>query len=305
MDFDTYVQNGLDQLPPPTMNNRSGNDMDFSAALRADRQYNPCPEARPSDGILAGSFQRFPDWNESSIYPGTSRAVSIYCSPEFSSSDEPPWLAFFNDGDGYLWREGDVRATYVFDSMHANGEIKRIVAIFVNPGTSAEHEDQRSIEYDTISSRFVEFIDQEIVPFVEDKVNTKMSADPLRRLICGISSGGICAFNAAWHAPSSFGLVLSHCGSFTNIRGGHNYPSMVRRNPRKPIRVFLQSGQHDLNTIPGDWTIGNKDMASALEFAGYESRFVFGEGGHSLCHGGAIFADSLRWLYQIDQPDSP
>ena len=72
---------------------------------------------------------------------------------------------------------------------------------------------------------------------------------------------------------------------------------MIRRTPRKPLRVFLQSGKRDANIVPGSWPIANQDVAAALEFAGYDYRFEFGEGGHSLRHGGAIFADSLRWLF--------
>lgn len=85
-------------------------------------------------------------------------------------------------------------------------------------------------------------------------------------------------------------------GSFVNIRGGHNYPYLIRSTPRKPLRVFLQSGARDGNIILGNWALANQRMASALEYAGYEYRFVFGEGGHSARHGGALFADSLRWL---------
>ena len=116
--------------------------------------------------------------------------------------------------------------------------------------------------------------------------------------ICGISSGGICAFNAAWHRPDLFARVISHCGSFTAIRGGHNYPVLVRRTPRKPIRIFLQSGANDADIVIGSWPLANQTMAAALDFAGYDYRFEFGEGGHNLRHGGALFADTLRWLWR-------
>jgi enterochelin esterase family protein len=90
--------------------------------------------------------------------------------------------------------------------------------------------------------------------------------------------------------------VLSHVGSFVNLRGGHQYPYLVRSTPRKPIRVFLQEGKGDVNIVSGNWVLANQQMASALEYAGYDMRFDFGDGGHSLRHGGAIFAESLRWL---------
>ena len=91
--------------------------------------------------------------------------------------------------------------------------------------------------------------------------------------------------------------MLSHCGSFTNIHGGHNYPYLIRTTPRKPIRVYLTSGKNDAETPAGDWPLANQTMANALTYAGYDYHFEFGEGGHSVRHGGALFADSLRWLW--------
>ena len=114
--------------------------------------------------------------------------------------------------------------------------------------------------------------------------------------VCGISSGGICAFNVAWHHPQSFARVLSHCGSYTNIRGGHNFPYLIRSTERKDIRAYLQSGEQDASIMLGDWPLANQSMARALEYAGYDYHFEFGTGGHSLRHGGALFAESLRWL---------
>ena len=165
------------------------------------------------------------------------------------------------------------------------------MGVFVNSGK------ERSFEYDSVTPTFLNFINEEIIPLVEDHLGYELNRDSSKRLIVGQSSGGLCAFNAAWHSPTSFGCVLSHCGSFTNIRGGHNYPYLVRSTERKPVKVLLQSGKDDLNILYGNWAIANKDMASALEFSGYDFKFVFGEGTHSVRHGGAIFADSLRWLW--------
>src|SRR5213078_3820699 len=98
--------------------------------------------------------------------------------------------------------------------------------------------------------------------------------------------------------PDQFGRVLSQIGSFANIRGGDAYPGMIRKTERKPIRVFLQDGRNDLNNLHGDWPLANQSMASALAFAGYDFKFVFGDGSHSGQHGGAILPDALRWLWR-------
>ena len=81
-----------------------------------------------------------------------------------------------------------------------------------------------------------------------------------------------------------------------NIRGGHNFPYLIRSTPRKPLRVFLQSGALDANIVTGSWPLANQQMAAALDFAGYDYRFEFGVGGHNLRQGGALFAQTLRWL---------
>jgi len=114
----------------------------------------------------------------------------------------------------------------------------------------------------------------------------------------GRSSGGICAFNLAWERPDSFGRVVSHVGSFTDIAGGNAYPSRVRKSAPKPIRVFLQGAAGDLDNRSGSWTIANFDMAAALRFKGYDYRFEFGQGAHDRRHGAAIFPETMRWLWR-------
>ena len=92
---------------------------------------------------------------------------------------------------------------------------------------------------------------------------------------------------------------MSFCGSFVNIRGGNQYPELIRVTPPKPIRVFLQSGENDLNMPAyGNWALANKQMASALTEMRYDHWFVFGTDGHDDKHGGAILPDALRWLWR-------
>src|SRR5581483_6471453 len=122
------------------------------------------------------------------------------------------------------------------------------VGVFINPGTFADGKSNRSFEYDTLSDQYVRFLLEEILPEVEKTV--KLRQDAAGRAICGISSGGICSFTAAWERPDQFSKVLSWVGSFTGIasgktlkEGGNNYPVMIRKTPHKPIRVFLQDGE--------------------------------------------------------------
>lgn len=275
-----------------------------------DAAYHPCPEAFPPDDVIRGSVAKFEGWQESIVYPGTRRNLWIYTPPVAPATTVR--LVFFNDGAWYLSRSGPVRATQVLDSLHHAGAIAPTAAVFIMPGDPAGAVEgpiasydartaQRSLEYDMLTPRYGEFLFGEILPLVERETGFAVSARPEHRTTCGISSGGIAAFTAAWHHPGECARVLSHCGSFTDIWGGHNFPSLVRRTPRKPIRVLLQSGEHDADTPFGNWALANRAMASALEWAGYDYRFEFGTGGHNLHHGGAIFADSLRWLWRDDE----
>jgi len=157
----------------------------------------------------------------------------------------------------------------VFDNLIAEGDMPVTIGGFINPGQN------RSFEYDTLSDQYVRYLRQEILPEVKKVAN--FSDDPDRHAISGISSGGICAFTAAWEAPDLFHKVLSHVGSFTDIasgpnlkQGGHNYPPLIRKTmPPKPLRVYLQDGSHDLDNEHGNWPLANQEMAAALNYAGY------------------------------------
>ena len=126
-----------------------------------------------------------------------------------------------------------------------------------------------------------------------------VSTNAADRAVCGISSSGICAFTVAWEKPEQFGKVLSHIGSFTNIRGGWAYPGLVRRTKDQPkaIKVYLQDGRNDLNNLHGNWPLGNQDLAAALQFAGYQYRLEMTDGGHSGKWAGEALPDALKWLW--------
>ncbi len=308
LSVDTHLALGLDRPPPDEVNGRSNRDILTSLNHPGDAPYHPCPEAEASDEVPAGNVTRHGDWQDSEIYPDTHRTLHVYTPAGFDQT-QPARLILFQDGSGYVARRGAVRATRVLDTLHARGEIAQTVGVFVDPGVpigitvapgeyNVEAMAQRSYEYDSLTADYGNFLLREVLPYVAAAHGITFQADPAERTICGISSGGICAFTAAWMHPQQFGRVLSHCGSFTGIRGGQNYPYLIRTTARKPIRIFLQSGENDAQTLFGDWPLANRTMANALAYAGYDHQFVFGSGGHSLRHGGAIFADSLRWLWR-------
>jgi enterochelin esterase-like enzyme len=265
----------------------------------ADEDYVPGPEATRREGVLAGVVSEY-SWN-STLFPGTERNYWIYVPAQYTP-DKPAALMVFQDGEGFLKENGSFRAAAVFDNLIAAGEMPVTIGVFINPGqVPAAREGQeprknRSYEYDSLGDLYARFLLEEILPEVNKLY--KITENPEARAICGNSSGAICAFTVAWERPDSFRKVVSHIGSFTNIRGGHVYPSLIRKVDPKPLRVFLQEGENDLDNLHGNWPLANRDMDAALTFAGYDHKFVMGSGKHSGRHGGAIFPDTLRWLWR-------
>jgi enterochelin esterase family protein len=254
-----------------------------------------------------GRVEHF-SFTNSLVFPGTTRDCWIYIPAQYDGAT-PAALMVFQDGHAYASTNGQMRVPLVFDNLIHQGAMPLTVGLFVNPGHRGEgapkgdgwgNRNNRSFEYDSLGDAYARFLIEELIPYVTSAWKLTLTTDPNRRAICGMSSGGICAFTAAWERPDYFRKVLSHIGSFTNIRGGHVYPALIRKTERKAIRVFLQDGANDLNNLHGDWPLANLQMASALRFAGYDVRFEFGDGAHNGKHGGAILPESLRWLWRTE-----
>ncbi len=269
---------------------------DDSPSNASDRQVQPdVPQGKLTEGVFA----------DSRMFPGTTRHYSVYVPAQYSEN-EPANLMVFMDGKNYAKADGVFRVPVVFDNLIHQDAMPVTIAVFVNPGTipatkpGAKDRSNRSFEYDSLGDRYATFLVDEFLPVALKGLN--ISDDAKRRAVCGISSGGICAFTVAWEKPDQFGKVLSHIGSFTNIRGGWAYPGLIRKtkDAPKPIKVYLQEGKDDLNNLHGNWPLGNRDMAAALQYAGYQYKLVMTEGGHSGKWGGEVFPDALRWLWSDD-----
>jgi enterochelin esterase-like enzyme len=270
------------------------------ATARAADDYVLGADSQRQPGVPEGTVTK-KRWVSEKIFPGTERDFWVYVPQQYKGT-EPAALLVLQDGGAYVDPQGQFRTTIVLDNLIHQGAIPVTIAVFINPGQiPATVEGQkpranRSFEYDTLSDQYARFLLEELLPEVGREL--KLTADPAHRVIGGISSGAICAFTAAWERPEAFGKVLSHVGSYTNIRGGHVYPSLIRKTERKPIRIFLQEGSNDLDNLHGSWPLANQEMAAAFKFAGYDYRFEYGDGGHNGKHGGALMPESLRWLWR-------
>ncbi len=292
----------------------------------------PAPAPRPLTGdalqhagVPAGTLSERLTLR-SSIYDGMVSDYWIYVPAQYDPA-KPAALMVFQDGEGYLNRKGDHPALNVIDNLIAQGKIPVMICVFTNPGDISAapgtatyrfveaygrkwsrtlKDSMRSTEYDTVSDRYPRFLKEELLPEVGK--HYRLRADAYSHAITGLSSGGICAFNAAWQRPGDFTRVISWIGSFTSIQwqedpqvldGGQDYPDKILREEHRNLRVWLQDGSNDQeNPKYGSWPMANIRMANALKLKGYDFHFSFGVGPHAPAEGAGELAEEMTWLWR-------
>ncbi len=238
---------------------------------------------------------------DSQIYPGTEREILVYVPQQYDGT-KPACLLVCMDGILY-------DATTVMDNLIATGEMPVTVGVFVNPGVVYDEDREvvrynRCKEFDSTDDHFATFIETEVLPMVEGMKTESgktiaLSQDANDRAITGASSGGIAAFSVAWNRPDLFSRVYTTVGTFVAMRGGHEYPAIVRKTEPKPLRIYMQDGWYDVwNPIFGEWFEYNLLMESAFNFAGYEMFHHWNRGNHSIKYGTLAFPDAMRWLWK-------
>ncbi|MBR1538710.1 MAG: hypothetical protein IJ636_04305 [Bacteroidales bacterium] len=268
--------------------------------LRHNAQYPDDPAFVPVADSLRGLILKG-EWNSSDIYPATRREWQVYVPVQYDGRTPACLLLGL---DGILFN-----ATTVLDNLIASGQMPVTIGVFVQPGVSYDEAGNvlrfnRSNEFDRTDGTFARFLETEILPMVERLVTPDgrkilLSRNPDDRAICGASSSGIAAFSAAFFRPDLFHRVYSSVGTYVAMRGGNDYPALVRKQEPKPLRIFLQDGMKDAwNPLFGEWWEQNLLMESALDFAGYEEIAHWDRGGHSIWHGTRMFPDAMRWLWK-------
>ncbi len=265
----------------------------IASTLRAD-------DPKPTGDVPKGEVTKY-TIEGSKVFPGTVRDYWVYVPKQYDPA-KPACLHVNQDGIQF-------NAPAVFDELIHKGEMPVVIGVFVMHGRVKATSDRaidrfnRSYEYDGLGDNYARFLLEELLPDVEKKAATdgrpiRLSRDGNDRSIAGSSSGAIAAFTAAWERPDAFRRVFSAIGTYVGLRGGNDYPTLVRKTEPKPIRVFLQDGSGDLNIYAGDWWMANQEMERAFTFAGYEVAHVWGEGGHNGKHATEVFPDAVRMLWK-------
>ena len=237
----------------------------------------------------------------SAIYPNTRRSFQVFVPNQYTG-ENPACLVVGLDGNLF-------NAITVMGNLIKTGEMPVTIGVFLQPGVSYAPDStiiryNRSNEFDRTDDRLATFIEKEVLPLVEgittpDGRKILISNNPNDRAITGASSSGIAAFTVAWERPDMFARVYSSVGTFVGMRGGNEYPVIVRKTEPKPLRIYLQDGVNDTwNHIFGDWWEQNQLMASALNYAGYEFDYKWDRGNHSITYGTRAYPDAMRWLWR-------
>ncbi len=289
--------------------------------------YELGPDSLPQPGVPKGKLEG-PFLFKSQIITNTVRRYWVYVPAQYTP-DKPACVLVFQDGQRATRTNGSLRVPQVMENLIAKKEMPVTIGIFITPGARGDeyveapnggNPNNRAAEYDALNDRYTRFLIDEMLPEVGKTYN--LTKDPEGRAIGGTSSGAICAFTVAWERPDAFRKVISCIGSYASIGyrpardgqpmipGGDLYPTLIRRAPPKPIRIFLQDGSNDLDNQFGNWFLANQQMLAAFNYANrtadqrkldgprYQVKHLWGEGPHSDNHGGAILPDILRWIWQ-------
>ncbi|MES1258762.1 MAG: alpha/beta hydrolase-fold protein [Acidobacteriota bacterium] len=264
-----------------------------SAAVDGDYSTGPsyptAPELAKRVGVPEGKVIEFVmNSAESRFYPGVNgafqRHVCVYVPAEYVAGTVAPAIVA---ADAYGMR---YNLPTILDNMIYDQRLPVMVAVMIDNGGA-----ERSMEYDTVSDKYVQFVEDEVLPRAEKEANIRISRDPDARMTLGGSSGGAVALTMAWFRPDLYHRVLTYSGTFVNLRstpeaplGAYEYiEHLFPDTAKKPLRLWLQVSENDNGAQTAsenrrNWVIANSRLAKVLKDKGYSYQFVYSKGaGHT------------------------
>jgi enterochelin esterase-like enzyme len=299
--------------------------------------HTPAPEAVVHDGVPQGAMYEFTMSSaDSKLYPGIAREphtfgtpdpadpaklivttshpapymrkVTVYVPKQYVAGSEAPFIVGADGPDKLLFT--------VLDNLIAEHKVPAMVAISIGNGSGDAQGSERGLEYDTMSGKYAEFVEQEVLPLVEKQANVKLTKNADGRATTGGSSGGSCALIMAWYHPELYHRVLTYSGTYVNQQWPSNpqtphgawefHEHLIPNSPVKPIRLWMEVGDQDLynpNSMRDDmhdWVLANEKMAKVLADKGYHYQFVFTENAGHVDHKvrEQTLPEALEYLWQ-------
>src|SRR5579863_4116872 len=250
--------------------------------------YPTAPELAKRAGVAEGKVIEFVmSSSESKFYPGANgafqRHVCVYVPAGYAGAELPVIVA----ADAYGMR---YNLPTILDNMIYDQRLPVMVAVMIDNGGA-----ERSMEYDTVSDKYVQFVEEEVLPRAEKEANVKLSKDPEARMTLGGSSGGAVALTMAWFRPDLYHRVVTYSGTFVNLRNSPEAPlgayeyieHLFPDTPKKPLRLWIQVSENDNGSkTPSqnkrNWVTANSRLAKILKDKGYPYQFLYTKGaGHT------------------------
>jgi len=236
---------------------------------------------------------------DSKLFPGNyQRNVWVYVPAGYKEGTELPFML---DHDGSATAVVQTQLIATMDNLIAQKKIPMMAGVFVAPAS-------RSVEYDTVSGKYCEYLENEILPLAEQNAKIKLTKDPEGRGAIGQSSGAAAAFTMAWFHPELYHRVISYSGSFTRLQRNATYPqgaweyhqTIIPAAEKKPIRIWMEVGSVDLNNNFGDWRIANNNMAGVLKAKGYDYQYLWAEGAGHVERGveRQTIQEAMEWVWK-------
>jgi len=271
--------------------------------------HKPAPESTVHEGVPQGTVYNFTmESADSKFYPGIARdpripaadtidpakrvvnshpapytrRVAVYVPKQYVPGTVAPFIVGADGPDRLLFT--------ALDNLIAEKKVPVMIAISIGNGGGDAAGSERGLEYDNMTPRYAEFVEQEVLPLVEKQYSVKLTKDPEGRATMGSSSGGSAALIMAWYHPELYHRVLTYSGSYVNSQWPYDpatphgawefHENLIPKNPRKPIRLWIEVGDRDLYTVDpmqNDHVAGNELMARELAAKGYHYQFVFAQ----------------------------
>lgn len=282
--------------------------------------YSNAPELTRRDDVPKGAIYHFTmDSRESKIYPGIAktapgqvvpytRRVTVYVPHQYVPGTAAPFMISQDSmGAGIL--------PTILDNMIADHRLPAMVAIMIDSGGGDAQGSERGLEYDTMSGKYAEFVETEVLPRISRDYHVSFSKDPNARMTMGGSSGGACALSMAWYRPDLYHRVLTYSGTYVNQQSPLNpetphgaweyHEHLIPKERRKPIRIWMEVGENDLrNKDPEatlhNWVMANQRMAAVLKKKRYPYQFVFAQEARHV-DGGVVnqtLPAALEWVWK-------
>ena len=302
-----------------------------------DPTHTPAPEMSVQPGVPQGTVSEFVmQSTDSKLYPGIAREPGTFGTPD--PNDPAKLIVTTSHPAPYTRRvevyvpkqyvpgtaapfivgtDGPDHALFTaLDNLIAEHKVPVMIAISVSNGSGDAQGSERGLEYDTMSGRYAEFVEKEVLPLVEAKYHVKLTSDPDGRATMGGSSGGSCALIMAWYHPEWYHRVLTYSGTYVNQQWPYNpqtphgawefHEHLIPNSPVKPLRLWMEVGDRDLfnpNVMRDnmhDWVVANERMAQTLAARGYHYQFVFARNAGHVDHAvrQQTLPEALEYLWQ-------